>query len=95
MLAADGYLSAIAVSNSGHVDELFYSDIVGWQWASKGLPNQAQHPGTRVAASDPAMVAAPSGYRAAFVSGSDGHVYELSFSGNGDDWFWADLSADS
>ena len=91
LIAGETYVGALIVSDSGELSELYRTGDGAWHWVSIGPPMGRRNP--RVAVSDPSYVGVAMGYRAGFMNGLDGHLYEASASGNGHDWTWTDHGA--
>jgi hypothetical protein len=91
LIAGETYVGALVVSDSGELSELYRTGDGACHWVSIGPPMGRRNP--RVAVSDPSYVGVAMGYRAGFMNGLDGHLYEASASGSGHDWTWTDHGA--
>jgi hypothetical protein len=103
--APDGYLGALLLGVNADLNELYRGDDGSWKWISIGKPGiwspstgmtfpgpvpSILPPGTDwIVPTDPSYIATPTGYRGAFVGGSNGRLYEVSRGGGGQ-WVWTD-----
>jgi hypothetical protein len=81
------WLYAFVTGSDGHLYDLSYASDLGWQWQDQGAP-----PGGASAINDPAL-----GYYSdetnrpglfAFVTGSDGALYDVYYYPNQGGWLW-------
>jgi hypothetical protein len=82
------YAGGLVRGVNGHVFELFFTGrgATNWAWNDLGTP-----PGT-VAVDSPSLVAGYWKYTGGLVRGSNGHIFELFFTGRGaTNWAWNDL----
>jgi hypothetical protein len=84
VFSSSNYLSVFMRGDNAHVYERHFED--GWKWADHGLaPGNNRVFGLTT-------VASPYGYMGVFMRGDhvDGHLYELYFESQDNQWHWAD-----